>query len=190
MKKQIFFPCTILRPFLVSIPLVLVMAAAIRLNDAVDTLMKLYPLIIACGAAIVFTFVYFFRAILVSKDEVRYIGAFSSRDSAVINEGKTLIFTLKNKNKIAIDLYGNDGVNAELDWLRGETVHDTYLFRGKAVGGVGALSSVLRFFELPSEDIDRLLDSEELTLEYDDYTVKIGESSGERELRITFKKTL
>ena len=124
MKKKLFFPCTILRPFLVATPLVLVMAAAIRLNDAVDTLVKLYPLIIACGAGIIFTFIYFFRGITVSKDEVRYIGVFSSRDSAVINEGKTLILTLKAKNKVAIDLYGNNGVNAELDWLRGEAVRD------------------------------------------------------------------
>ena len=190
MKKKLFFPCTILRPFLVAAPLVLVMAAAIRLNDAVDTLVKLYPLIIACGAGIIFTFIYFFRGITVSKDEVRYIGVFSSRDSAVINEGKTLILTLKAKNKVAIDLYGNNGVNAELDWLRGEAVRDTYLFRGKAIGGVGAVCSVLRFFGLPDEHIDRLLESEELTLEYEDYTVKIGEANGERELRITFKKTL
>ena len=190
MKKFLFFPCTILRPFLVSLPLVLIMAAAIRLNDAVDTPLKLYPLIIFLGGAIIFTFVYFFRAIILTKDEVKYIGLFSSRDRAVINEGKTLIITLKPKHRMKVDLYGNDGVNAELDWLKDENVvRDTYLFRGSAIGGTSEIDRIFDLFDVPMVG-SMLQPLEGTTLDYEDYTVTTSETDGNLEVRIKFKRTI
>ena len=191
MKKSLFLPSNFLRPFLVATPQAALLAGAIIMNGTVDTLLKLYPLIIVCILGIIFTFIYFFKAIIISKDEIKYIGPFSSRDRAVINKGKTLIITVKPKGKLAIELFGNDGVNASLDWLKSEaTVRDVYLFRGKALGGVSTLKSVLAFFGLSSSDATALLESESLALDLDDYTVTAKAEEDCREIRIRFKKTL
>lgn len=166
------------------------LCGAIIMNDTVDTPMRLYPLIVVCALGIIFTFVYFFKAVVIAKDEVKYVGPFSSRDSAIINEGKTLIITKLAHGKLAISLYGNDGVNASLDWLKSETaVRDVYLFKGKAIGGALAIKSALRFFGVCDEDLS-LLVSEEVTLERDDYTLSSATTENGREIRIKFKKTL
>ena len=191
MKKSLFLPSTLLRPFLVAMPQAALLAGAIIMNGTVDTLMQLYPLIIVCILGIIFTFVYFFKAIVITKDEIKYIGPFSSRDRAVINEGKTLIITVKPKGKLAIELFGNDGVNASLDWLKSETtVRDVYLFKGKAIGGAFTTKRILLFFGLSDSDATALLESENLTLDLDDYTVTAKTEEDCREIRIKFKKTL
>ena len=191
MKKSLFLPSNFLRPIIVALPQAALLVGAILMNDTVDTLMRLYPLMAACVLGIIFTFVYFFKAVVLSKDEIKYIGPFSSRDSAVINEGKTLILTKKPKGKLAIDLFGNDGVNASLDWLKSETtVRDVYLFKGKVLGGALAARSVLKFFGVSVTDAVALLGNSELTLDYPDYTLTSRDSDGEREIRIKFKKTL
>ena len=94
MKKCLYFPRTILRPILVSIPPAIVLASAIILNDSVKTPEKLFPLMIFSGLAIAFSFVFFFRVVKLTKEEIKMIGPFSSKDSSVINEGKTLIIGL------------------------------------------------------------------------------------------------
>lgn len=191
MKKQLFYPCTLLRPFVVALPMAALLVASILMNDTVDTLLKLYPMIIACSLGIIFTFVYFFKAIVLSKDEIKYIGPFSSRDSAVINEGKTLILTLRKNGKLGLALYGNNGENASLDWLKSETaIRDIYLFKGKAIGGVGAMSRTLEFFDVPGDDIKMITEHEEASLDYEDYSITASIVEGEKEVRLKFKKTL
>ena len=189
MKKSLFLPSNFLRPFLVALPMAALLCGAIIMNDTVDTPMRLYPLIVVCALGIIFTFVYFFKAVVITKDEVKYVGPFSSRDSAIINEGKTLIITKLAHGKLAISLYGNDGVNASLDWLKSETVRDVYLFKGKVIGGALAIKSVLRFFSVCDEDLSLLI-SEEVTLERDDYTLSSANTENGREVKIKFKKTL
>ena len=191
MKKRLFLPSNFLRPFLVATPQAALLAGAIIMNDTVDTLLKLYPLIIVCILGIIFTFIYFFKAIIISKDEIKYIGPFSSRDRAVINEGKTLIITEKPREKLAVDLFGNDGVNASLDWLKNETaVRDVYLFKGKVLGGAFSTKRILHFFGLRGSDATSLLVSDNFTLDLDDYTVTAKAEEDCREIRIRFKKTL
>ena len=190
MKKSLFLPSNFLRPFLVSLPMAALLCGAIIMNDTVDTLLGLYPLIVACILGIIFTFVYFFKAVIITKDEIKYVGPFSSRDSAIINEGKTLIITELPHGRLAVSIYGNDGVNASLDWLKSETaVRDVYLFKGKAIGGALAIKSVLRFFSVCDEDLSLLI-SEEVTLERDDYTLSSANTENGREIRIKFKKTI
>ena len=191
MKKFVFFPNTVVRPFLVSLPLVMLMTAAIRLNGTVDTPLGLLPLIIFCAAAIIFTFVFFFRPTILSRDEVKTIGPFSSRDRAVINEGKTLILTERTRNLVSIDLFGNDGVNADLDWLKSEAaVTDIYLFKSKVSGGLGVIRSVLLFFDLPEADIKKLLESSNIEIECPDYCIKSSIIDEKREVRIRFTNTM
>lgn len=191
MKKKLYFPCVILRPILVSIPLALLLAAAITLNTAVDTLLKLYPLIVFSALAIVFTFVYFFRVITLSKEEIKVIGPFSSKDSSIINEGKTLIITKRSGHRISIDLFGNNGVNAELDWLKNEqVVHDIYLFKSNVIGGTGAILNILLYFGIDKSDAKNIVSSSECSKEYADYTVSVSSPDGIQEIRIKFTNTL
>ena len=56
---------------------------------------------------------------------------------------------------------GNDGVTADLDWLKstGDAPRDISLFRGKAIGGNKTVRRIMRFFEIPNEDIEKALDN-------------------------------
>ena len=191
MKKKLYFPCVVLRPILISIPLALLLAAAIALNNAVDTLLKLYPLIIFSILAIIFTFVYFFRVVSLSKEEIKVIGPFSSKDCSIINEGKTLIITRRRGNRISIDLFGNNGVNADLDWLKNEqTVRDIYLFKSKVVGGTSSIIRILRYLGIDEADASEIAASDEYAKEYADYTVSVSSLEEMKEIRIKFTNTL
>ena len=191
MKKLLIFPNTIFRPILVSIPLLFIFVSAIRMNDAVQTSGKLYPLIIFSGLAVVFTFVFFFRPVILSHDEIKSIGPFSSRDKAIINMDKTLILTERGSGLISIDLYGNDGMNADLDWLKGENVlHDTYLFKSKVVGGVHTMKNILLFFGANEALADEILSAD--AIERETYGMEISSSKIEenKEIRIKFTANL
>ena len=191
MKKKLYFPCVVLRPILISIPLALLLAAAIALNNAVDTLLKLYPLIIFSILAIIFTFVYFFRVVSLSKEEIKVIGPFSSKDCSIINEGKTLIITRRRGNRISIDLFGNNGVNADLDWLKNEqTVRDIYLFKSKVVGGTNSIIRILRYLGIDETDAAEIAASDEYAKEYADYTVSVSSPEEMKEIKIKFTNTL
>ena len=191
MKKKLYFPCVVLRPILISIPLALLLAAAIALNNAVDTLLKLYPLIIFSILAIIFTFVYFFRVVSLSKEEIKVIGPFSSKDCSIINEGKTLIITRRRGNRISIDLFGNNGVNADLDWLKNEqTVRDIYLFKSKVVGGTNSIIRILRYLGINETDAAEIAASDEYAKEYADYTVSVSSPEEMKEIKIKFTNTL
>ena len=191
MKKCLYFPRTILRPIFISIPPAIILIASIILNDWVKSPGGLIPLIIFSGLIIAFTFVFFFRVVTLSTDEIKMIGPFSSKDSSVINEGKTLIITRRSAGRISIDLYGNNGVNADLDWLRDvRTVRDIYLFKSNVVGGVGAIKRILLFFGISEEDAETLISSKDIYKEYPDYTVSISCVEDAQEIRIKFTNTI
>ena len=191
MKKHLYFPRTVLRPILISIPPAIALIASIILNDLVKAPGGLYPLIVFSSLLILFTFVFFFRAVLLSKEEIKMIGPFSSKDSSVINEGKTLIITRRSAGRISLDLYGNNGVNADLDWLRDvHTIRDIYLFKSNVVGGAGAIKSILLFFGISKEDADSLVSAREAYKEYPDYIVSVSCPDEKQELRIKFTNTI
>ena len=104
--------------------------------------------------------IFLFRAVGLAFDEVRTIGLFSSRERVMVNEGKTLTLTLLPKKKIMIELFGNEGVLAELNWLKKNddgTIPDINLFRAKAVGSSSTLISTLKFFGLSKEDAEAVV---------------------------------
>ena len=180
-----------MRPIFVAIPPAIVLVSAILLNDTVKAPGKLYPLIIFAALAIIFTFIFFFRVVVLSKEEIKMIGPFSSRDSSVINEGKTLIITRRSAGRISIDLYGNNGVNAGFDWLRDvRTVRDIYLFKSNVVGSTGAIKRILLFFGVIAEDAGALASAKEAYMEYPDYNISVSCPNDEQEIRIEFTKTI
>ena len=190
--KKIVLNCSHPCFFLTEIPPILLLAIAIAYNGRADNLLKLYPLIIASIAAIIFIALYFFRLILIKTDEVVQIGRFSSRDRAMLDEGKTLILTLMNKNKIKIEVFGSDGQSPAFDWLAGEDAKpvEFYLFRGRALGGARAASKILQFFGTPKDDCLNIINSNDFKKDYEQFTVTTSEVNSNREIRIKFTQTI
>lgn len=157
--KSIYLFGTRLLMYWVMLPVGALLGLCIAYNKHAENLFKFYPLIIASILGLIFIFIYFFRVIRISYDEIRYIGLFTSRDSAVINEGKTLIIERGRGKRLKVSLFGNDGVLADLDWLKstGDAPRDISLFRGKAIGGERAVRKVLKFFAVGEDDIKEIL---------------------------------
>ena len=119
------------------------------------------------------------------------IGPFSSKDNSIINEGKTLIITRRSACRISIDLYGNNGVNADLDWLRDvRTVRDIYLFKSNVVGGDRAIERILLFFDVDKKDAEAIISAKEAYKEYPDFTISISSIENKQEIRIKFTNTI
>ena len=86
--KKIFIFGTKLRMFLCELPLIFIMAVSIYFNPDMKTPGKLYPLIIAMAAGIIFMFIYLFRGVSISGEKIKSVGLFSSRDSIVVEKNK------------------------------------------------------------------------------------------------------
>ena len=135
---------------------------------------------------------YFFRFILISYDEIRYIGLFSSRDSAVINKDKTIIIRFLSYGRLKISLFGTDGKAPALDWAQSDenyTPVEIFLFRGKAVGGKRCVKRILKYFSVPKEEHSSFINSDfEGKYEYAEITSSIVNDS--REIRIKITETV
>jgi hypothetical protein len=182
-----------MRFYLTELPIVILFAIAYHYNGYSTNPTKLYPLLIFLGLAMIFILVYFFRAISVSFEEVRYHGIFSSKDHSDITEGKELILTLYRKRRMRVELYGNDGVSPDFDWIKnGENYEpiDIYLFRGKAIGGKRKLSSLLRYFGVDEVGIVSVLEENKFSGEYEYVSLVSAKKEDETEVRLKFKETV
>ena len=191
--KPIYIYASRLGSFWVLLPMSIVLTLAIRLNGETEQLLKLYPLIIFCIGAIIFTFVYLFRFIAISYSEIKYVGRFTSRDSATVNEGKTLVIELLEKRRIGIKLYGNEGYNPEIKWLTNEDgeAGDICIFRGRAYGGEGVAIRILAHFGVTDAgDINAIFDDEEFQKTYENVTVSTLIADSHRHIKIRFDKTV
>lgn len=191
MKKLIIF-CAKPRMYLSEIPLLIIFVLSIYLNDSMDTFLKLYPLIIASGLGMVFAFLFIFRISVISTEEVKSMGVFSSHDRAVINKDKTLILTLHKHKKLKIALWGNDGAAPELDWLKSDNYvpMDIYLYRETAVGSKKTIKKVLKYFDVPDGAILDLISQKVEIFENDILLVTSNNRDGIFEVRIKFKETI
>lgn len=182
-----------MRVYLIEIPFIILFIIALRNNKYSEEAMKLYPLLIFLGIAMLYILIYFFRAISISFARIQYHGLYSSRDSAEINEGKELILTLCEHHKIRVELFGNDGKPPELSWVKaGEdyTPVDIFLFRGKAVGGKRTLKSILKYFGVDESDMDLVLSENRFQGEYE-YVSLVSEINEEkRVVRLKMKETV
>ena len=205
--KGIYLSGTRLAVFWTEIPLVGFLVLSIIFNKYSEGLFKLYPLIVVLSAAVVFCFIYFFRLIRISYDEIRYIGIFSGRDKAMINEGKTLIIKQKRRGRFGIILFGHDGF-ADYDWLKkedGEAPVDIALFRGRGYGGNGAVGRILRYFGVDKETAAELITvlnskteeakklgllATDLVYEYENVSVSVKVVEEKYEIHILLTKTV
>lgn len=189
MKKKYLF-CTKAWLYLCEIPLAVLLALAIYYNPAIDTNYKLVPLIIVLIFTMVFFFVYFFRIVVISFEEIRYRGPFSSRDSALINKDKELIITMLPFSNLRVELYGNDGLPPMIEGLKGEPSMDIYLFRGRAIGGRRRVASLLRYFGVAESDISEALLQDTFVGDYASVTLSVEKREDIREIRLKFKETV
>lgn len=190
MKKKYLF-CTKVWFYLTEIPFIILLIISIINHKNVDTLVGLIPLIVLCSAGIVFTFLFFFRLVVISTEELRSRGLFSSRDSAVVNKDKTLILTMLRGSNLRVELYGNDGKPPILEGMKDEPPMDIFLYRDKAIAGPRTVASILRYFGVPNDDANEAANTEAaFSKEYDDISLSSEKREDIREIRIKFKETI
>lgn len=154
--KKIFVFSTRLWYFISLIPVLSMLALVISVHDTAPTIVKYYPLEIALAALAVLIILFFFRAVLISKDEIRQLGRFTPREKAFIEEGKTLVFTLAEKKRMTIELFeASDGAPA-LPWAA-TVAGEINLFRARAIGDARTVRRVLCLFGVCASDADALL---------------------------------
>ena len=190
--KAIYFLSTRIRTYWVLAPMIVILYLCVTFNGAAKGFMKLYPLIVFSALAIIFTFIYLFRVIKISYSEIKYIGLFSSRDSATVNAGKTLVLDLLPGNKVSIKLYGNEGYNPDIKWLQNEenAPSDICLFRGKTFGGIKDVESVLAYFGVGRVDFSTIIETDGFEASYKNVTVSSLTELEHRQIRIRIEKTV
>ena len=170
--KSIFLFGTKIRMYLCEIPVIFLLCVSIYFNDKVDGVVGLIPLILACVAIAVFMFIFLLRGISISKEEVRSVGPFSSKDSAVIKKDKVLVLTVKPRRKLRVELYGTDETPV-FDWLSADEVSDgtINLYRDETVGDGRSVLRVLEYFGIPEERAREIIGCESCSEEYDYFIV-------------------
>lgn len=190
--KKLYLYCTRLRIYWVLIPIIFILVTAIIINPNIEGVIKLYPLILVSFVGLVFTIIYLFRMIEISYQEIRYIGRFSSRDSADITEGKTLILLPERRGVIRIKLMAIDTL-PELSWMQNGDGKPRVvcMFRGKAYGGNRNLRRILRFFGVDDADFDKIITSTEFSNDYETVDVKtLVNENEQKEIHIKIKVTV
>ena len=189
--KKLYTFCSKIAVYWIEIPLAILLAFAIIYNSESKNLLKLYPLIVLCSGAIIFVLIYFFRMIELGWDEIRYLGLFSSRDRAIITEGKKLDLILLNGGAIKVTLFGNDGKSPSFDWVKeSEPLRDICLFRGKMLGGKRTLRRILKFYGADEATIRCLFVDIGYEANLENVTVRSGEDDGLFLVSIKFDKTV
>jgi len=155
--KSIYLFCTKPWVYLTEIPVVALFWIAITFNKFSDHPLKFYPLIITSGFFIIFIMVYFFRMVSINNDEIRCLGVFSSKDSALITENKTLVISLHPRFKLKLELYEDASINPAFEWMKADDVmhRDVCIFRARAVGAKKSAGKILEFFTVPKEALSR-----------------------------------
>ncbi len=190
-KNPMYILSAKLTSFWVLIPMVLVLCYCLYYNGIADGELKLYPLMIVCICSIVFTFVYFVRVISISNAEIRYLGLFSSRDSATVCKDKTLVIELRRRRRVGILLYGNDGYNPDIKWLQpdpGDEVSDLCVFRGKAYGSIRIAERIIRYFGADRADFNAIFEDETFSKEYENVLLSSMIENEQRVIKIRMLK--
>ncbi len=189
--KSIFLFSTRFRYFLTEIPLIILLIISIKYNSSVDALMKLYPLIIVLSVIIIFIGMYFFRGVKINFEEIKCIGLFSSRESCVINAGKTLHVSILPKRKIQLELYGVNDDFETYAWLKNENSNtEINLFRAKALGNRGTVRKILSYFDVGSEYIEKAVTTDCFSAEYEKITLSTEIINNKKTFKIYFKETV
>ena len=191
MKKLLIFSTHPLM-FLTTVPLFIILALSIAFNGSSEGLMKLYPLIVVSALAITFIFIYLIRVIVITTDEIKIVGLFSSKDRAIINKDKTLIISQRKNKRLKVILFGNDGRRPSLDWANKDDFVpvDINLFKEIGYGGNRTIRRVFRYFEIDDDIIDNIILKEEFSVELPLYKLSKSTVDKKFEYNITFLETI
>ena len=178
--------------FLIEVPLMALLMICWNMNEQVDELLKLYPLIIALAAGIIFMAVYLFRLVEISWEEIRDIGLFTRRDSGLISKGRVLELRLKAHGLVSITLMGHDGEYAGFDWMRPDdgAPADIALYRGNAYGGKRAILKLLRYFGADESQAAGLVGMEIQTADFEYASATSSREDDSLFIRISINETL
>ena len=156
--KKIFLFSSRLWVYATEIPVLLMLALVISVHDSATSIVKFYPLEIALVAVAVLIVLFFFRAVQITKKDIREIGRFSSREKATIEEGKRLVFTLASNKRLMVELYENADGAPSLPFA-GSVCSDINLFRAKTLGDTRAVRKTLIYFGLTAAEADALIEN-------------------------------
>ena len=190
MKKTFLF-CTKPLFYLSELPPVVLLILCIFQNNHADGVLKLYPLIVVLSLFIIFVFVYFFRGILISNEEIRSVGLFSSRDNAIIDKGKTLTAIIRRDRYVKIEL-SEKTANSSFSWDKEKQLPliDVNLYRDKAIGGKRAADKILKYFGVSREDRALLLGNDEFEKTYENFNLTGRTVDKNRRISIEFTETI
>ena len=189
--KSVYLFCTKPWVYLTELPVIILLSVAIAFNDESEELYKYYPLIVFLIFSAMFIFIYFFRMISVNTDEIRYHGLFSSRDSAFINENKSLVISLMGMGNMRLELFGDASEAPPFEWMKAEDIshRDVCLFRGRAIGGKGSARKILEYFAIQKEALAGCFED---GFSYDDERISISTQliNEVTKIKIKFKVTI
>lgn len=190
MKKTFLF-CTKPWFFLTEIPPVFLLIIAILQNSQADGALKLYPLIAVLSLVIIFIFLYFFRMISISNEEIQTIGIFSSRENAIIDKGKTLTAIIKDNGYVKIEL-SEKTANSSFSWNKdnNQPLTDMNLYRERVVGGKRSVIKLLKYFSVSKEDQRLVLGNEEFSKVYESFNLIGFTENDHRHIKIEFTQTI
>ncbi len=187
--KKIYLSAISLKMLLTELPLIILLTLSIIFNNSAPAPFRLYPMIIIISAAIIFILIYLFRVVVISREEIKIIGPYSSRDKVIINKGKTLILTLKKRGGLTVSLFGSEGRPA-LDWAAGDDFvpMEITLFKERTYAGRSGVKKILRYFDVPLAE--EIANGKDGSFEYKDYTVNAVTEDGKRTIEIKFTNTI
>lgn len=189
MKSVILFKMR-LWVFLTELPPMILLMICIRNNGEAAGLFKLYPLIVALMALIIFLAFYFFRLVEVSWEEIHDIGLFTRRDDAVIRKDTALTLLVTPKGKIKLTLLGALE-NAGFDWVKPtDKPHELAMYRGNVYGGDVAATKLLTYFGADEADLAKILGEGKFAAEYKYSGVEAESTDEGRLIRINVTETL
>lgn len=186
--KKLFLFSTKLRYFWTIIPAVFLLIVAIIYNDDVDSVFKLYPLIVALSGVIVFMLLYFYRAVIISHDDLRCVGRFSSREYSTIKPRNSLVITVMKRKRASIELYGiND--TKDFDWSSDDDAVEINLFRARTNASQKTIEKIITYFGFTGEEAHLALSEEGYAAESDEATLRTDISVIEeyKQIILTFK---
>ncbi len=187
--KNILLVSTRFRVFLTEIPPIILLSVVVRFNDKVDTVFKLYPLIIFLSALILFIPIYFLRGVIINHDELKCIGVFSSHDRAYTGDDKTIVLTCLEKRRIKIELYEKSGSAEVFSWIDKNPNEEINIFRAKARGTERTAKKILQYFGVDNELAEKLIASETSETELEDIFVRSEFTEEGKRISIRLKET-
>ena len=156
--KKLFLFSTKLRYFWTLSPVVFLLVIAILYNNDVDSIFKLYPLIVVLSGVIVFMILYFFRAVIITHDDLKCIGVYSSKEYSPIKSGNTLVITRLKSTRALIELYGISDL-PDFDWSK-EEKHEINLFRARTNCNKRCIKKILTYYGFSEDDAENAINSD------------------------------